>query len=53
MAKETTTEALARMMREQAEKREEVTKTEEGSVTIDHPGNRGVIIGRLNGDMNF
>jgi hypothetical protein len=50
--KETTIEALARMMQEQ-EDRKATGVTEDKDVTIVHPDNRGVIIGNLKGDFKF
>lgn len=50
--KETTTEALTRMM-EELNEQEEASKTRAESVTINHPNNRGIVVGTHKGDMTW
>jgi hypothetical protein len=50
--KETTTEALTRMLTEQ-EKKKIRTVTKDGGVVINHPGNKGMVAGRVKGDFTW
>lgn len=51
MAKEkTTTEKLQEMLREQQEKDSDRTVSDDGRVVINHPNNRGRVVGTVKGE---